>query len=194
MVATLVDTSQGKLAAQQAEAAASLQQLCAATAGAQAATAAGLEAQVAQQQQPAAETAEQAASLKSQVDALAAGLAAQQGSTQSALQQLEGLQAALQQLEGSQADKLQGQAGLPESMPGTLKQLDALQIQVRTSRSVCSQAHTCEKAYAMVSAQSRIHSRTPCRAPSSSLIGCNLRPDVGTVQCLDAICTRNVKQ
>ena len=77
---------------------------------------------MARQLQAAAGTVEQAAGLKSQVDALAASLAAQQGSVQDALQQLEGVQ----------ADKLQGQAGLLESMQGALKQLDALQTRVRT--------------------------------------------------------------
>ena len=170
LVAAQVAASQGELAAHQAEATARLQQLYAATAGAQAATAAGLEAHVAQQQQAAAGTAGQAAGLKSQVDALAAGLAAQQGS----------VQAALQQLEGVQADRLQAQAGLLEPMQGALKQLDALQTQVRTPRSAlkpCSLAHSCNAAYRPgVSAQIRIYSRPPCRAHSSSLFGCKPRP------------------
>ena len=138
-MATQLEAGQGKLAAQQAEAMATLQHLCTATAGAQAATAAELEAHVTQQQQAAAGTAEQAAGLKSRMDALAATLAAQQGSVQAALQQLEGLQ----------ADKLQGQAGLLDSMQGALKQLSALQTQVRTPGSVLKprlQALTCKNA------------------------------------------------
>ena len=171
MVAAQVAASQGELAAQQAEATAALQQLCAATASAQAATAdaqattaAGLEAHVTQQQQAAAGTAEQAAGLTSQVDALAAGLAAQQGS----------IQAALQQLDGVQADRLQGQAGPLEPMQGALKQLDALQTQVKTPRSAlkpCSLAHSCNTAYRPGVSVHIIHSKAPMQGSQQQLVG-----------------------